>query len=87
MDYTPSKRPPPSEPMRLMMAGFMAFIKGGIGAAIVVAPFFGIAAALASTMAFTLFCVWLARRSIGRSSVDHATATGTTTEQPFGELK
>ena len=62
MDTQPTKRPPPSEPMRLMMAGFMAFIKGGIGSAIVVAPFFGIAAAVGTASAFALFCVWLAHR-------------------------
>lgn len=63
MEYQPAKRPPPPEPMRLVMAGFMAFIKGGIGSAIVVAPFFGVGTAIGTTTAFALFCVWLARRS------------------------
>lgn len=63
MEFQPAKRPPPSELMRLVMAGFMAFIKGGIGSAIVIAPFFGGAAALATATAFALFCVWLAHRS------------------------
>ena len=63
MDAAPAKRPPPSEPVRLTMAFFLAFIKGGIGSAIIVAPFFGIGAALAATTAFALFCLWLAHRA------------------------
>ncbi len=63
MEHHPTKRPPPSAPVRLIMAFFMAFIKGGIGSAIIVAPFFGVGAALATTTAFALFCLWLAHRA------------------------
>ena len=63
MDEHLSKRPPPSEPVRLMMAFFMAFIKGGIGAAIAIAPFFGALAAFGVALAFALFCTWLAHRA------------------------
>ncbi len=50
------KRPPPPEPVRLLMAGAMAFIKGGVISAIVVAPFLGIWAAVGTTLAFSSFC-------------------------------
>lgn len=62
MDSLPTKRPPPSEPVRLFMAGVLAFIKGGVVSAIVVAPFFGIGAAVGTALAFSAFCVWLAHR-------------------------
>ena len=56
------KRPPPPEPVRLLMAGAMAFIKGGVISAIVVAPFLGIWAAVGTTLAFSSFCTWLAHK-------------------------
>ncbi len=56
-------RPPPSEPVRLLMAGAMALVKGGLVAAIVVAPFFGVAAAPGAALGFSVFCVWLAHRA------------------------
>ncbi len=57
-----SKRPPPPEPIRLMMTAFMAFIKGAVVSAILIAPFLGIWAAVGTSLAFTAFCVWLAHK-------------------------
>ncbi len=62
MEPLQPRRAPPSEPMRLLMAGMLAFIKGGVVSAIVVAPFFGVGAAFGTATAFALFCVWLAHR-------------------------
>ena len=59
---THSKRPPPPEPVRLMMTALMAFIKGAVVSAIVIAPFLGIWAAVGTSLAFTTFCVWLAHK-------------------------
>ena len=56
------KRPQPSEPMRLLMTAFMAFLKGAVVSAIVIAPFFGIWAAVGMSLAFASFCVWLAHK-------------------------
>lgn len=58
-----TKRPPPPEPLRLAMTGFMAFVKGALGSAIVIAPFFGVWAAVATALTFTTFCVWLAHKN------------------------
>jgi len=58
----PLKRPPPPEPVRLLMAAAMAFIKGGVISAILVAPFLGIWAAVGTTFAFSSFCTWLAHK-------------------------
>jgi len=62
MEAASHKRPPPPEPVRLMMAAFMAFIKGAVVSAIVIAPFLGIWAAVGTSLAFTSFCVWLAHK-------------------------
>ena len=62
MDATAPKRRPPPEPVRLMMTAFMAFIKGAVVSAIVIAPFLGIWAAVGTSLAFTSFCVWLAHK-------------------------
>ncbi len=61
-ETTPLKRPPPPEPIRLMMTAFMAFIKGAVVSAIVIAPFLPIWVAVGTTLAFTTFCVWLAHK-------------------------
>ncbi len=61
-ETTTLKRPPPPEPIRLMMTAFMAFIKGAVISAIVIAPFLGIWAAVGTSLAFTSFCVWLAHK-------------------------
>ncbi|AXX98103.1 hypothetical protein [Profundibacter amoris] len=62
MEATTPKRLPPPEPVRLMMTAFMAFIKGAVVSAIVIAPFLGIWAAVGTSLAFTSFCVWLAHK-------------------------
>ena len=54
------RRPPPPESTRLMMTAFMAFIKGAVISAIVIAPFLGLWVAAGMALAFTGFCVWLA---------------------------
>ncbi|HGG06131.1 MAG TPA: hypothetical protein ENK28_11795 [Aliiroseovarius sp.] len=54
----------PSKAVRLFSTGFMAFIKGAIGSAFLVAPFFGPWAALGTTLAFTAFCLGLAVRKL-----------------------
>ncbi len=56
------KRLPPPEPIRLLMTAFMAFIKGAVISAILVAPFLGIGPAVGTSLAFTMFCVWLAHK-------------------------
>ncbi|WP_457651006.1 hypothetical protein [Profundibacter sp.] len=61
-EATTLKRPHPPEPIRLMMTAFMAFIKGAVISAIVIAPFLGIWAAVGTSLAFTAFCVWLAHK-------------------------
>lgn len=45
-----------------MMTALMAFIKGAVVSAIVIAPFLGIWAAVGTSLAFTTFCVWLAHK-------------------------
>ena len=60
--YVAPKRLPPPEPVRLMMAAFMAFIKGAVVSAIVIAPFLGVWTAVATALAFMTFCVWLAHK-------------------------
>ena len=50
----------PTTPKRLAVAGGMALLKGGVVSAIIIAPFFGIAAAVASATAFSAFCIGLA---------------------------
>ncbi len=62
MEAASHQRPPPPEPVRLMMTAFMAFIKGAVVSAIVIAPFLGIWAAVGTSLAFTSFCVWLAHK-------------------------
>jgi len=62
MEAASHKRLPPPEPVRLMMTAFMAFIKGAVVSAIVIAPFLGIWAAVGTSLAFTSFCVWLAHK-------------------------
>ena len=69
-----SRQPtPPSEHRRLMMAALMAFIKGAVVSAVAVAPFLGIWPAVGTTLAFTLFCVWLAHKkgsAVGGNGAD-----------------
>ena len=62
-DATPAAaRAAPNPAMRLVSAGCIAFLKGAVVSAVVVAPFFGIGAAFASALAFCAFCTWLAWR-------------------------
>ncbi len=58
----------PSKGVRLFSTGFMAFIKGAIGSAFLIAPFFGPWAALATTLAFTTFCLGLAVRRLPQTT-------------------
>ena len=60
----PRRQAAPSRAVRLFSTAFMAFIKGAVGSALVIAPFFGLWAALATTLAFTGFCLWLAMRRL-----------------------
>ncbi len=57
-----ARRAPPPEPMRLLMAGVMAFIKGAVVSAVAIAPFLGPWAAAGTALAFSAFCVWLAHK-------------------------
>ncbi len=60
----PRRSASPARGMQLVAGGFMAFVKGAIGSAFIIAPFFGLWAALATTLAFTGFCLWLAARRL-----------------------
>jgi len=62
MDAARPTRSPPPEHIRLMMAAFMAFIKGAVVSAILVVPFLGVWAAVGTSLVFTCFCVWLAHK-------------------------
>jgi len=79
---TPKRLPPP-EPIRLMMTAFMAFIKGAVVSAIVIAPFLPIWVAVGTTLAFTTFCVWLAhKKGPGVGVIERKKPAQTTRETP-----
>jgi len=59
---TGNRRPPPRKATRLILAGLLAFLKGGVVSTLVVVPFFGVSAAIGTASAFALITVWLSER-------------------------